>query len=397
MRVLVAAADPSATITRLRVVDPLSRWMAGAGADGQPQGELRQRPLHDTARADLAWCELMVLQRGTASRHLALMEAAASMGRTVIYEIDDLLTEPAPHLLHADALQRDARWVRAGLEAADLVTVSTARLAGLLGLTDGAPVADPARLRWALVPNTAQPSADPMVAPPAQHAGLPVSVLVAASDRVAGGPAWQALAALLAEAPGAVTVEAVGPVADDLAAAGIPFRGHPLMPRADFVRWAASLPNPLALIPLDDSRFSAGKSAVKWYDYAEAGVPTLASNAGPYRDILEHERTGWLVGPSAQRWLQVLRTAVDDPAARSRIAQAARSHVRLHHHAGLMVLAWGQALALAMARTETRRRLQADPPDLASASWHLALRDRADRLKLALRRWNRERLSRRQP
>ncbi len=376
LRVLAAAADPAATITRIRLGDPISALFSGQA------GELQLRPLHDVPLAALDWADVLVVQRGTTPRHLALMQAAATRGRAVIYDIDDLLTEAAPHLVHAESLVRAAPWVRAGLQAADLVTVSTPRLAEMLQLQQS---------RYHVVPNTAfalgaTTGADPL---PAQRADEPVTVLVAGSDRVAGGVAWQALAAAERAAAGRLRVLAVGPVQADLAQAGVQCERLPLMPREAFVRWAHEQPNPLALIPLDDSRFSAGKSAIKWYDYSEAGVPTLASDAGPYRDNLDHGRTGWLVGPSLADWQAALDAALTDAAGRLRIASAARAHVRQHHHAALMAQAWGDALVRACHTAAGRG------PAALPAPWMETLRERVDGLLRALRRWNRKRLARR--
>lgn len=371
MRVLAVAADPASILTDLRIGDPLSAWLAGQG------GELRLRPLHDVPRAELAWCDVVVVERGMSRRHLNLMQEAAAMGRAVIYEIDDLLTEPAPHLQHAQALRRGARWVQACLEAADVVTLSTERLRSLLAV---------APERAVIVPNAA--FCGPTDPPPAQQQAGPVTLLVATTDRVAGGEAWRALQALTLASGDAVSVLAVGPVADDLAQAGVPCRRLALMPRPDFVAWAAAQANPIALIPLDGSRFSSGKSAIKWFDFALAGVPALASNVAPYSDVIEAGRTGWLVGPAFADWQSALAAAVGDVALRARVANAARQQVLAHHHARLTRQAWGQALQLASARAAARGRARVDtaPP---------GLRDAMQSLGLALRRWNRERLARR--
>ncbi|MFY9514372.1 MAG: glycosyltransferase [Rubrivivax sp.] len=373
MRVLVVAADPASTLTQLRVGRPLSAGLA------EQAGELRLRPLHDVPLAALRACDVLVMQRGMSRRHLHLMKTAAAMGRAVIYEIDDLLTEPAPHLQHADALRRGAPWVRACLDAADVVTVSTERLASMLELQPE---------RRVVVANAAFDG--PAGPTPEHRASGAVSLLVAASDRVAGGAAWPALQALTRAAGGAVSVQAVGPVADDLERAGVACRRLPPMPREAFVRWAATQPNPIALIPLDDSRFSAGKSAIKWFDYAVAGVPTLASDLPPYNDVIEHARTGWLVRPGVVDWQHALTMVIGDAALRTRLAAAARQQVLGHHHAGLTRRAWGEALHIATARAAARGGARGQLPLL-----QLQLRHAMQELGLSLRRWNRERLARR--
>jgi hypothetical protein len=374
LRVLAVSANPHSTITQVRVARPISELLARQG------GELRLRSLHDTPSFELDWCNVLVVQRGMARRHLDLMRTAATMGRAVVYEIDDLLTEPAPHLQHAQALQSGAIWVRKSLEVADVVTLSTERLRTLLGL---------ARDHCVLVPNAAFDA--PLPAPPALPPASPhtgVTVLVAASDRVAGAAAWAALKTLTQAAGDAVSVIAVGPVAEDLRLAGVHCRCLPLMPRDAFVHWAATQPNAVAVIPLDDSRFSAGKSAVKWFDYAVAGVPTLASDVPPYCDVIESCRTGWLVGPSVEAWQQALHAVLGDVPARARVAAAACAQVQANHHAGLTRKAWDQALHGAIVRAAGRGRMPTYRP---LSPLHRAWQD----VVLSLRRWNRERLGRR--
>jgi hypothetical protein len=371
MRVLALAANPLSILTQVRIGEPLSAWLAGQ------DGELRLRPLHDVPMDELAWSDVVVVERGMSRRHLNLMQQAAAMGRAVIYEIDDLLTEPAPHLQHAEALRRGARWVRASLQAADVVTLSTERLRSLLEL---------APEQGVVVPNAAFDG--PIALQPALQQAGRVTLLVAASDRMDGGDAWRALKAVASSRGDAVTVLAVGPVADDLAQAGVPCQRFPLMPRQAFLAWAATQANPIGLIPLDGSRFSAGKSAIKWFDYALAGVATLASNVAPYSDVIENDRTGWLVGPSFAAWHSALEVAIDGATRRAQVAAAARQHVLEHHHVRFMRQAWGHALRMAADRA-ARRGVALTP------SPFLRLRGAVQSLELWLRRWNRERLAQR--
>ena len=126
------------------------------------------------------------------------------------------------------------------------------------------------------------------------------------------------------------------------------------MPRGDFIAWVRTLPNAVAVIPLEDSRFAACKSAIKWMEYAEAGIPVLCSDVRPYRDVIESGRTGWLVANEAEAWDRAIQTA--------RQLQQARA---AHGAWGLLRL--GDTLGFA-----------------------------ADAVRLPLRRLNRARLARRQ-
>jgi hypothetical protein len=372
--VLASSTHVGSVITGIRVADPLRAVLAARG------GELRLAPYHYVGRADLAWARVFVAQRGTASRHERLMRWARDAGAAVIYELDDLLTELAPHLVHHRQMQRARPWVLRCLAQADLVTVSTQRLADELGLA-------PERCR--VVPNTTMPCAD-LPLPEAGGQG-PVTLLFASSDRIAGAGLFAAVRALRAQLGERLQVVGVGLVGDDLAAAGIEARRVLILPRPQFVEFARSLPDVLAVIPLDASRFSACKSAIKWFDYAEAGVPTLASDVSPYREVMRNNLTGALVGDSEAAWTAAIRRAIDDPGWRRRIAAAARAEVRARHHFGRMADAWSGALDAALAIAARRPR----PAPLA---WERAAGDAAgwlDARLIALRRFNRDRIARR--
>ena len=376
IRVLALAADPASTITDIRLSAPLAPLVA----DGRVA--LRLLPWHAADPSELVRCDVLIGQRPLTARHLRLLRAAHEHGVAVIVEIDDLLTQPAPHLLSHDVLRRQAPWVSKALEEADWVSVSTERL--------GQALAAPGR-HCRVVPNHASPLAAPAGGDePAARAPGPASVLLAASDAVATGAAFEALRSLQARRGSALRIVAVGPVADSATAAGLVVDGRPVMPRDRFLALAATLPDAVAVIPIDDSPFSACKSAVKWFDFAAAGLPTLMSDRPPYRDVVEHGQTGWLVADDAAAWTDALVQALDDRALRGRVATQARQRVSDCHAIGHSTAAWHallQEAADARARGRIRRRPQA---------WHRRLTAPIDAWLAGLRRANRERLARRQ-
>jgi len=299
----------------------------------------------------------------------------------VVVEIDDLLTQPAPHLeLHATLL-RQAPWVERALDEADRVSVSTARL--------GEALARPGR-RFQLVPNHAWPAARRPAAAEPLPPDAPGCVLLAASDAVAAGPAFAALRQLQAERGPRLRIVAVGPVAAVAKAAGLHVQAQPVMPRAQFLALAAALSRAVAVIPLDDSAFSASKSAVKWFDYAAVGLATLMSDRPPYCDVVEHGRTGWLLPDDAAAWASALATALDEDALRERVATAAERVVTRQHGLAQSTAAWlalVEELDAARAAGQVRQRQPA---------WHQRLLAPWHTLAVALRRANRARLARRQ-
>jgi hypothetical protein len=379
IRVLALAADPASTITEIRLSAPLAPLVS------EGRVALRLLPWHAAGLPELEDCAVVIGQRPLTARHLRLLQAAHERGLAVIVEIDDLLTQPAPHLLSRGVLQRQAPWVTRALDEADWISVSTERL--------GLALAAPGR-RSHLVPNHAWPQAG-LAGPAGPGAATapgdgPASVLLAASDAVATGAAFEALRRLQAERGGALRIVAIGPVAESARAAGLVVEARPVMPRDRFLALAATLPRAVAVIPIDDSAFSACKSAVKWFDFAAAGLPTLMSDRPPYRDVVEHGQTGWLVADDAEAWACALALALDDAALRERVAANARERVRARHAIAHSTAAWRALLeeaAAAQAAGAVRRR---------RAAWHRPLTAPLDAWLAALRRANRERLARRQ-
>lgn len=375
VRVLAVAADPASTITEIRLSTPLAPLVA------EGRIVLRLLPWHAVGPADLDGAEVLVAQRPLTARHLRLLRAAHERGLAVIVEIDDLLTQPAPHLLSQAVLQRQAPWVEQALDEADWISVSTERLGRALGA--------PGR-RCAVVPNHAAPGLGP--APGADGAGGaagPASVLMAASDAVAAGPAFEALRQLQAERGRGLRIVAVGPVADSARAAGLVLEAHGVMPRERFLALAGSLRDAVAVIPIDDSAFSAGKSAVKWFDFAAAGLPTLMSDRPPYADVVQHDQTGWLVADDAAAWRQALARALDDRALRAHVAAQARQRVLERHSLGHSTAAWRALIEQAAAARAAGRVRQRRP------AWHARWTVPLEAWLAGLRRANRERLARR--
>jgi hypothetical protein len=376
IRVLALAADPASTITEIRLSAPLAPLVAAGRV------AFRLLPWHAAGPADLVHCEVLIGQRPLTARHLRLLRSAHEQGVAVIVEIDDLLTLPAPHLLFHEGLQRQAPWVSQALDEADWISVSTARL--------GQALAEPGRL-CRVVPNHAWPLVAPARAhEPAAPAPGTACVLLASSDAVAASAAFEALRGLQAQRGPALHIVAVGPMAASASAAGLVVDARPVMPRDRFLALAASLPRAVAVIPIDDSAFSACKSAVKWFDFAAVGLPVLMSDRPPYRDVVEHGQTGWLVTEDAPAWTDALVQALDDGALRDRIAANARRRVCEGHSIGHSTAAW-QALLEEAADAQAGGRIRRRTP-----AWHRRLTAPIETWLARLRRANRERLARRQ-
>ena len=379
LRVLAMSRDIHGAISQIRLVRPLMQ-LALAGLL-----RLRLRDFHRRRRGDDHWADVVVLQRATSPAQQRWLRHWQALGVAVVVEIDDLLTAPATHLAQHDALLASQPALRALLAEADLITASTAALADALATTLG-PRTPPLRL----VPNCSIG----VDRPPALHDDQqPISLIVASSDRQQLGALGDALADLLAHNGAAprqpITLWGVGPVAAALQARGLPHRSLPLLPVDRFLPTLAALPNPVGLLPLDGSDFSRCKSAVKFFDYAMAGIPSLCADREPYRAVVRPGASGWLCADERSAWALALSDVCAQAERRQAMAAAAFADVLAHHTLAHMAQAWLAALAQAAAARQRQpapwlRRAGDGLIDAATAPW------------AALREANRRRLRQRQ-
>jgi len=208
----------------------------------------------------------------------------------VVFDIDDFLLAPPEYLSVYEHCMAMRPKLEAMLQKVDAVSASTAPLVEKLA---------PFSRNVVLTPNYAWSSTEPI-----QHTApndQPLRILVASSDSVRVDflvPALQQI-----QASYNVELVGIGPPGDYLRSVGLELSTLPLMDHAGFKTYAASRDNTLALIPLDPNEFNACKSAIKYFDYALAGVPCICSAGEPYDSAVEHELTGVLCPNTTESWV----------------------------------------------------------------------------------------------
>lgn len=83
----------------------------------------------------------------------------------------------------------------------------------------------------------------------------------------------------------------------------------------------------IGLMPLPDEEWSLGKSGGKARTYMAAGVVPVVSAMGYNLQLVDHERTGVLIGGEGQ-WAAALDDLIRSPEKRQRLAQAALQDVK---------------------------------------------------------------------
>jgi glycosyltransferase involved in cell wall biosynthesis len=112
----------------------------------------------------------------------------------------------------------------------------------------------------------------------------------------------------------------------------------------------------LAVIPMRDSPFNRGKSAVTLYSWAVQGVPVVCSRTGPYA---EAEREGfpavYVTHGNVDEWTQAIRDLIYEEEKRRALADAAQQWVMARHSFPEAVIAWEDAWAEARANREAAK------------------------------------------
>jgi 2-polyprenyl-3-methyl-5-hydroxy-6-metoxy-1,4-benzoquinol methylase len=333
-KVLCVEAQADSSIGEIRFRTPLTTWSA-RGA-----GEFRLISMGAIDHRQMRWSDIVIFQREAPPPIFELASDLKRLGRRVIFELDDLLTHVPPFLTtHAHSVASRADLERM-MRLADAVSVTTPRLQQKMSRLNR---------RVLVVPNCSAPT---LITARHDEAG-PATLLLASSDTVRVDFVAGALARLCADSTTPVRIVAIGPPGDHLARASIPVERHPLMSHEEFKLFVASLDNAIGLIPLDGSEFSGCKSAIKFVDYALAGVPSICSAVSPYTDVVTDGTTGRLVANTESDWHAAIRDLSGSAETRQRLAGAARTLCLDRFAVDVAADAWDEVFARVLADSDS--------------------------------------------
>lgn len=296
-RILVVADLPEGTHTDIRIRRALNRL------ERISVTSINYISYHKFKTSNLQGVNVVVFQRPYTELHCKVVDRVRHEGIPYVYEVDDLIVEP-PEYSEASKIMRPAKSRILHMMAnASLVTVSTERLASELKNHCK---------KIAVVPNT------PAALPEEKHIRYDptksISFVVASSDTVPVDILAAALDKLKKAYPNQFTLHAIGPISRSLKKAlGFPAKQHPVMPREQFISCIASIPNAVLLIPLDEGRFNACKSSIKFEDCASAGVVVLASDVEPYMAAIQDGVSGRLIDNQVDSWFAAMDELLRNP------------------------------------------------------------------------------------
>ena len=358
-RILCVPPLESSSLYPIRLGDPLTRFTELFG------GELRSRELSRVRDEDVEWADTIVLQRESNDFVVNFLRRAKAAGKRVIFDIDDLLTEVPDYLSVAQHARRVKPWLEKALREADALSVSTPELREALL---------PYNPATFITPNYAYTGEAPI-----RHyeSDEPVRIVIASSDTVRVDFLVNSLRTICADPTLKVELVGIGPPGEFLLDQGLPIQVVPIMPHGQFKAFIAERDNAIALIPLDDNRFNSCKSAIKFFDYALAGVPCACSAVITYAAVISDPDNGILCLDNEAHWTDAIRVLVTSPGRRSVTADRARARCLKDHNLNLTAAAWSDiiqhtdALATNPPETWPRRRLRSRPRLLLGTCRHL--------------------------
>jgi glycosyltransferase involved in cell wall biosynthesis len=83
----------------------------------------------------------------------------------------------------------------------------------------------------------------------------------------------------------------------------------------------------IGVMPLVEDQWSSGKCGFKALQYMSLGIPTVLSPVGVNEEIVEHNKTGFLV-TDADAWISILSNLIEDKALRETIGQAGKNRIQ---------------------------------------------------------------------
>lgn len=314
-------------LATIRLLQPLNAWKNRHG------GYIRVIKYSDFQDHHLDGIKIAVIQRIVSPLSVRLIRSMQERGVKVLFDIDDLLTDMPPFLESASTLLQLKPILEKTMRMVDGITVATTRLGKHLESYN----------RCYVTPNCPAPL---LIAPSqTKNTSAIITLLMASSDSVRFDFIVPVLKELLRDSDFKIKLVALGPPGAYLASHGLPVERHPNMDYVAFRAFTASLTDAVGVIPLDSSPFSACKSAIKFMDYALAGIPSICSDVPPYSDVIRHDETGLLVENNSNAWLQALKRACASRELREKLARNARSNVNQQWSLNRAADAWQIAIS----------------------------------------------------
>jgi glycosyltransferase involved in cell wall biosynthesis len=327
-----SADHPQHICPLLRVVAPAqaSGWRVLRGVSWET-GKLNSSPdvIHQA--------QAVLIQRDFPAQieaYREVMDTAHSLGKPVIYDLDDLLTELPEDHPGAEYYRSRRAAVLAAAAQADAVTCTTQGLAEYLRNFNSLVTVLPNYLidtLWTLRSPVKDRQSSPLI----------MGYLGSSSHVPDLEMIVPILARLLDEYGERLVLRLWGiPIPDRLAGrSNVESLDIGMVSYAEFAAYFSRQDCDLFIAPLQDNLFNRCKSAIKFLEYSALGVPGVYSNLPPYSDVITPGKNGQLAA-TPDEWLAHLTDLIEDPALRSQLGEAAQATLRQNWLLSRQVQGW---------------------------------------------------------
>lgn len=309
IKILCVLPIPDSSLAKIRILGPLRTWA------NRYNGELRIRELSEFRELeDAAWADVVVFQREANVKVLNLIKYFKKLNIKVIFDLDDLLHEiPSFLTMHEHSL-RTRRYLLKALQMSDAVTVTNQRLKNELVCFNSNTV---------IIPNCSSIIKNEVSK---NETDETINILIASSDTIQLDFIIPVLKKLVQQTEFKFNLIGIGAPGKFIANAGIAIELYENMSHEEFKKFLVSLNNTIGLIPLDDSKFSSCKSAIKFVDYSLSDVVSVCSFVPPYSDTVINGQTGILVNNDTESWYAAILMLAKSETLRSNLTKSAKQY-----------------------------------------------------------------------
>ena len=289
IKVLCILPSTDSALATIRIIDPLRIWAK------QHNGLLRIRQINEFRDIeDVAWADVVVLQRNANIQVITLINYLKKLKKKIIFDIDDLLTQvPSFLITHKHAL-RTKGYLKKALRISDVITTTNQRLKNELIQFN---------VNTVVIPNCSSMVNEHIVK--LETDGV-INLIIASSDTVRVDFIIPVLKKLTEQTELEFNLIGIGPPGKFIENAGFKIELHENMPHEVFKKFLTLQKNAIGLIPLDDSKFSSCKSAIKFIDFSLSDVVSICSDVPPYSDTVTNGKTGVLVNNDVESWYNAI-------------------------------------------------------------------------------------------
>lgn len=101
----------------------------------------------------------------------------------------------------------------------------------------------------------------------------------------------------------------------------------------------------VALAPLQDTMFNNAKSSLKIIEYSAVGVPCVASDVTPYKEVINHGENGFLAN-TMEEWIEYMQYLLDNSEDGMRMVRKSRKTVEQHFDLKQVIQDWKKVFRL---------------------------------------------------